>query len=299
MLEGVRLVDFNDLFVIAIGLSMTYVVFEGKRQSSFFHILSKITETLKNWVLEKKTKPQQQEEAVIAKIDYYLKSGLLKDETKGALGLVSQKAKEVVNKVHKLECWSDSKLKFHTKTDFLSIISYDCFLFGLLVLFIGVFQNKCNIYINGLLEIMLLGILFLLLHCLLFERLEINRKWKKFLQPGFVLHSLIFIIALVSGIYCNKILSPTFGEGVLPICSAIACFISFIAYLITNILSNFVLSIIILGKIFFLKISANAKTHEEDVKRYQQELDEIDNRLKEENLSQNISVTPDGVCTTL
>ena len=71
MLEGVRLVDFNDLFVIAIGLSMTYVVFEGKRQSSFFHILSKITETLKNWVLEKKTKPQQQEEAVIAKIDYY------------------------------------------------------------------------------------------------------------------------------------------------------------------------------------------------------------------------------------
>lgn len=54
MLDGIKLVDFNDLFVIAVGLSMAYVVFEGKRQSSFFHILSKITDTLKNWVLDKK-----------------------------------------------------------------------------------------------------------------------------------------------------------------------------------------------------------------------------------------------------
>lgn len=54
MLDGIKLVDFNDLFVIAVGLSMAYVVFEGKRQSSFFHILSKITDTLKNWGWTKK-----------------------------------------------------------------------------------------------------------------------------------------------------------------------------------------------------------------------------------------------------
>lgn len=298
MLNGIKLVDFNDLFVIAVGLSMAYVVFEGKRQSSFFHILSKITDTLKNWVLDKKTQSQQQEEAIIAKIDYYLKSGLLKDETKGALDLVSQKAKDVVNDVHQLESWSERKLNFHTKTDFLSIISYDCFLFGIFVLFIGVFQNKCDICIDGLIETMLLSILFLLVHCLWFERLEINRKWKKILGPGFILHSFILAVVLTWGIFNNETFLPSSINSILPICCVIACFIGFIAYLIMNIFSNFILAIIILVKIFLLKISANAKTHEKDMQRYHQELNDIDNTLQRENLSQSISITPDSICTS-
>lgn len=296
--EPIRLVDFNDIFVIAVGLSMAYVVFEGKRQSSFFHILSKITTTLKNWVLDKKTKSQQQEEGVIAKIDYYLSSGFLKDETKGALNLVSQKAKDIVDDVHKLETWSERKLKFHTKTDYLSVISYDCSLFGVFVLFIGVFQNKCGICIDGLLETMLLALFSLLFHCLWFERLEVNTWWKRFFAPGFVFHSLLLMIALYIGrLNLATAFFPSYADF-LPVCCAIACFVGFLAYLATNILSNVVLALIISYKIFSLKISSNAKAHENDLKRYQKELDEIDGKLKKVNLSQNIEIAADEVHTS-
>lgn len=299
MSVDILLVDFNDLFVIAVGLSMAYVFFEGNRQSSFFHILSKITNVLKNWVLEWKTKPQQQEEAIIAKIDYYLKSDYLKQETQGALKLVSQKAKDVVRNVHELESWSERKLKFHTKTDFLSVISYDCFLFGIFVLFAGVFQNKCQVYIDGLLVVMLLCMLLLLLHCLVVERLEINNKWEKFFEPGFVLHSSILIIALIVGVsYNNELDFFCKIKNALPICCVVVCFIGFIAYLVMNIVSNIILSGIILYKIFSLNISSNAKTHEEDMRRYQDELNEIDDKLKRENLGQNIIAVADSVRTS-
>lgn len=293
-----ELVDFNDLFVLAVGLSMAYVIFEGRREYSFFYVLSRITETLKYWVLDMKTKPQQKEEAIIAKIDYYLKSGLLKDETKGALDLVSRKAKEVVGKVHELEAWSERKLRFHTKTSFLSVISYDCFLFGLFVLFAGVFQHKCGTCVDGLLEVMLLSVSVLLLHCLWFERLEMDCRWKRILGPGLVLHSFIFVGALIWGTFHREItLLPFLDAGVLPVYCAVACFIGFIAYLVMNILSNIVLAVIISVKISLLKISENAETHRTDMERYREELDDIDNRLKEDDLSENISVTPDSVCT--
>lgn len=296
-MDNIQLVDFNDLFVIAIGVSMAYIIFEGKQQSSFFHALSRITETLKNWVLDIKTKPQQREEAVITRIDFFLKSKLLKDKTQGALELVSKKAKEVVDKVHELESWSDKKLKFHTQTRFLSIISYDCFLFGIFVLFAGVFQNKCCIGINGLLEVMLLSMLVLLVHCLWFEKLEMNKKWQKILGPGFILHSLVFITALWFGL-CNKDMSYIcLDKGVLPICCSVACFTGFIAYLLMNILSNFVLAVIILFKISRLKISTNAKDHENDMKRYNNELNRIENQLKEEKLSQSINISGGSIRT--
>lgn len=47
MCDKIQLADFNDLFVLAVGLSMAYVIIEGKRQSSFYHILAKITDTIK------------------------------------------------------------------------------------------------------------------------------------------------------------------------------------------------------------------------------------------------------------
>ena len=97
IVENLQLVDFNDLFVIAIGMSMAYVVVE--KDTSFFSILSHITALVKNMTLRKKMKPQQQEEAVISRINFYLNSGLLPDTTRGALNLVSKKAEEVMKKI--------------------------------------------------------------------------------------------------------------------------------------------------------------------------------------------------------
>ena len=79
-MENLGLVDFNDLFVIAIGVSMAYIVIESRQSGRpFFSILSKITNMVQKMVLDYKTKPQQNEETVISQIKYYLSSGRLNE----------------------------------------------------------------------------------------------------------------------------------------------------------------------------------------------------------------------------
>lgn len=197
-MNNLSLVDFNDLFVIAVGVSMAYIVIESKQTGkSFFSILSKITQVAQTMILAYKAKPQLKEEAVISQIKYYLSSNKLNEQTRGALGLVCDKAEEVMQSVNQLEEWIKHKMKFHTKTDFLSVISYDSFFLGMFVLFIGALQNKCEIQCNGLVEWMLLAMFFSLIHCLIYERLEIDSTFKKWTKPNIFTHSVVLAICLI------------------------------------------------------------------------------------------------------
>lgn len=288
-MENLRLVDFNDLFVIAIGVSMAYIVIETRQVGkSFFSILSKITNIVQNLVLDYKTKPQQNEEAVISQIKYYLSSGMLEEQTIGGLKLVCDKAEDVMYGVESLEEWIKHKMEFHTKTDFLSVISYDSFLYGLFVLFIGALQNKCSSFqCLGLLECVLLAILLCLTHCLVYERLEIDNKLKKWTKPNIFTHSVILIVCLIVGIIRQDIPFVDMDEGWIAVISVIACFIGFIAYLFTTIVANIILLVINLIRIIKLDINAEVKSQKDDIKRYQQELDKIDREMKIENIGGN------------
>ena len=288
IVENLQLVDFNDLFVIAIGMSMAYVVVE--KDTSFFSILSHITALVKNMTLRKKMKPQQQEEAVISRINFYLNSGLLPDTTRGALNLVSKKAEEVMKKIQKLEKWSEHKLEFHTRTYFLNVISCDCFFFGLFSLFVGTFQHYERVCIDGLMQVMLLTLILLLVHCLVFEHLEIS-GWKSYAKPRIILHCLLMILALYVGITFLGTPIVPISCGWLAIISVIGCFIGFIAYFIMNIIANITLLCIIISKIIGLDISSEAKGHTDDINRYKPELDKISEQLKNENLIDEINVT--------
>lgn len=289
-MENLELVDFNDLFVIAVGVSMAYIVIETRQVGkSFFSILSKITSIVQNWVLDYKTKPQQNEEAVISQIQYYLSSGRLNAQTVGALDLVCTKAEDVMCRVKALEEWIKHKMEFHTKTDFLNVISYDSFLYGLFVLFIGALQHKLELPCKGLLEYMLMAILVCLVHCLIFERLEIDEAWKRWCKPNIFTHSIILIAFLIIGIIqCNTPFMEI-ESGWLAISSVAACFIGFIAYLLATVTANIILLVINLRKIIKLDINAEVKSQKDDIGRYQQELDSIDQAIKDENLVGNFA----------
>lgn len=296
-MSGLQLSDFNDLYVIAVGVSMAYIVVESKvGKASFFSILSKITTSVKDWLLHRNTKPQQEEEAVITRIDYYLSSGLLSEETKGGLKNISKRAAKEVGKIKDFEEWVSVKLKFHTKTDFLNVISCDCFLYGLFVLFVGAFQNKCGVDVDGLVLMVLIALAILLGHCLWFERLEMS-GWKRFVRPSIPLHCLLLFVALVIGLSRFNI-TVSFGSQAIAVSSAFACFSGFLAYLLANIFSNAVLSIIILVKILLLGISTKkARSHNEEIDEYKEELDVIDRQLDEADLAKEFSMTADEVHT--
>lgn len=292
-MECLQLTDFNDLYVIAVGVSMAYIVVESKTdKASFFGILTKITTFVRDWLLRHNTKPQQEEEAVIARIDYYLSSGLLREETKGGLKNISKRAAKEVGKIMELERWTDRKLKFHTKTDFLNVISCDCFLYGLFVLLVGAFQNKCGANVDSLIFTMLTALAILLAHCLWFERLELS-GWKRIVRPSIPLHCLVLFAALAVGL--SRFSIPAyFDSQSLAVASAFACFIGFIAYLLANLLSNAVMSIIILVKILRLGVSVKkAKSHNEEIDDYKDELDGIDRQLGEETITTEFSMAAD------
>jgi len=284
-MENLGLVDFNDLFVIAIGVSMAYIVIESRQSGrSFFSILSKITNMVQKMVLDYKTKPQQNEEAVISQIKYYLNSGRLNQRTAGALTLVCNKAEDVMSSAQELEKWIKHKMEFHTKTDFLNVISYDSFLFGLFVLFVGALQNKCNLQCDGLQEWLLLAMVVSLLHCLVYERLELDNAFKRWTRPNIFTHSVVLAAFLIVGIVRRDAAIVDIETGWLAIFSVIACFIGFIAYLFTTVAANIILLIVNLIKIMMLKINAEVKSQQDDISRYQEELDTIDRAMREENL---------------
>lgn len=289
-MENLKLVDFNDLFVIAIGVSMAYIVIETRQGGkSFFSILSKITNAVQDWVLDYKTKPQQKEEAVISQIKFYLNSGRLNAQTVGALDLVCRKAEDVMVRVNALENWIKHKMEFHTKTNFLNVISYDSFLFGLFVLFVGALQNKCNLKCEGLLEWMLLAILLCMLHCLLYERLELDRKWKDWSKPTISTHSLVLIVCLIVGVVrCGKPFVDIQAQW-LAIYSVFTCFIGFITYLFTTVAANILLLVINLIKIIRLNINKEVRIQRDDISRYQKELDDLDRAMKKEKISDNFA----------
>lgn len=284
-MENLSLVDFNDLFVIAVGVSMAYIVIETRHAGkSFFSILSKITSLVQTMILDYKAKPQLNEETVISQIKYYLNSDKLEEQTKGALALVCTKAEDIMGNVVRLEDWIKRKMVFHTKTDFLSVISYDSFIFGLFVLFIGALQNKCQLQCGGMIEWMLMAISLCLFHCLIFERLEIHGGWKNWTKPNIFTHSLVLAIFLTVGIIFREREFLGLVNGWIAIMSVVACLIGFISYLITTVIANIVLLFLTIWKITRLHISSEVERQIADINRYQGELDSIEKSIKEENL---------------
>lgn len=296
------LVDFNDLYVIAVGISMAYIVISRKNdksdEQSFFRFLSNITDFFQSLILYSKTKRLQKEEFVITKIEYYLKTNKLKDETKGALGLVCQKAKEVQERANNLEKWFKERLHLFTKTDYLNVVSCDCSIFGLIILYIGALANKTQTDYSGFVGWLLIFVCFGVVHCLIYERIPIKNDFIRITRPNIFLHSIIAVIFLLVGVkYCGGSILPISSDN-LPIWSVFACFIGFIIYLVFTITANVVFFFIMLIRILCLKINVNVEQQKDDIERYKDELDSIDNAIKIEKLGDKFALTGGNAATT-
>lgn len=293
LFDKINLADFNNLYVIAVGLSMAYIVVEAnkKDKASFFSFLSSITNSVKRRVLAKPNRIKEEEESVITQIEYFFKSNLLKERTAGSLENINIRAKDELDKVKSFNEYVENKLWFHTKTDFLNVISCDCFLYGLFILFAGAFQKICGIYIGGLIVVLLIALVLLLIHCLWFEKLEPNSKIMYYYKPTIIKHVFFLIVALVIGINVNNCtLLSNISSGWLSVFSVLACFIGFIAYLFIVVLSNIVLSAITIKKARSLSPDT-AQMHQNELNRHRDELDQIENDLRKMDLSsQNLHI---------
>lgn len=205
--------------------------------------------------------------------------------------MISQKAKEIVVEVKELESWFDEKLKFHTKREFLSVISCDGFLYGIFILFVGALQKKTNVECNGIIEILLLFVCVALLHCTIYEKINVRCKIGRLFEPSIALHITLFILCIVIGIvFCSDTLLGI-NSGWLAIMSVIACFSGFIAYFCMVLVSSLILLFIMLYKIFRLDMKSEIQRQSDDIDRYKEELNAIDAEIKNENLADQFELS--------
>lgn len=281
-----QLTDYNDLYTIAVGLSMAYIWVEARNNNTsevlpFFNFLRQLGRTLINKVLNKKTRHQQEEEKLATQITYYVESNVLKDETKGALLHIKRKVEGNLLKIKAIENDANEKMQYFTRAEYLHVISFDCFLFGLFLLLLGPIESvqyynvdKFVVWMNGFMTIALL-------HCLLCEFLGMKDSW---LTPRKLTHAMLFLCSIFAVLFCI----PEFDFGNEQWWKAFSLFFSltmcYIGFIIYTVYSFFACSILFV--VYYIKISclSLAKVEEEykaDLELYRHELDEADGKLKD------------------
>lgn len=279
-----QLTDYNDLYTIAVGLSMAYIIVEarmvGKSSSlPFFSFLNQLSTSFMEWIIDRKTQPQQKEEQTTARITYYLDSGLLTDRIAGALEHIKNKVRDNLIKVQQLDDRSKERMLYHTKADYLHVISFDSFLFGILLLVIGPIESVHFYNVDSIVCCMNIFMTLSLLHCIVSDKLKIYSGWFK---PRKLVHTLSFIVFLLLSIY----LLPTFELSEYPYWHSFnlfyalsMCFMGFIAYTICAVCGCSWVCVCSIRQIWNMSLSHVASEHESDLQRYSDELAEVDEQL--------------------
>lgn len=261
------------------------------KDGPFYSILSNITKNIRDWALGRKSKRQQAVESNISRIDYYLnlKEDLLNPTTRGALQLVSTNAKEVIQSIKDVEKWNDRLLSRFTKNDNLHVLCFDCFLFGLFALFVGPFQDSDVMCIDCMMQTIMLAIVALSFHCVLFEYIKLGSS-KSIFRPSVLLHGVVLIACIFIGYGLKELPISEIDGKDLYIIAVVFSFIGFILYLVLNVLVNVIILVITLIRIEFLKINSSVKSQQKDIARYSEELNKIDETIREKDLENSITV---------
>ena len=168
-------------------------------------------------------------------------------------------------------------MNYHTKADYLHVISFDSFLFGLLLLIMGPVESAHYYNVDHIVLCMNLFMTLSQLHCLISDRMEIG-----IFKPCKLIHTFLFIVVLIISIY----MIPEFDLSEYPhwrslniFYSLAMCFIGFIAYTFCAVLGCGCACIASSINISKMSLTHIAEEHAEELKRYSNVLEEIDAQL--------------------
>lgn len=225
--------SFINIYVIAVGISMAYVFVSKDRTQTFFHFLGNMSEWCANAVLKMRVKPKEMDSQLKAEIDYYLTLPDIEITLKTKLEVLDKDINKFLVYISNVEKGLKADLKSSTKVDFLNVISFDTFLYGLLLILLIGF-NRCNVttYTNEIVFIASSLILIFNFHCVFCDHLT---NPKKVFIPRIIAHIILILIALIG---CIIIFNPNQVEffnklqNQLVCSSLILCFSGFITYFV-------------------------------------------------------------------
>jgi len=258
------LVDFNDLFVIAIGLSAAYMWINEEQGGSnekgtvgkFYAILSKLISSIRKWALNLHSKSLREITKIKQTAEYYNANTSLSEKARGAIMLVKRHVDRLEKGLDCIKVWNENSLNKWGRANYLRILTFDCFWFGIIMLFIGAFENKHGFNTAPLLHWLLYAMLFASIHNIVFESINTNKmpivlKWMK---PGVVLHFIIILAGLVIGLLATETPWPNWEMNVLVVIAVIVSFGGFLMYLGMILVAGIIISAITLLWTFFMRI---------------------------------------------
>lgn len=290
---------FSNVYVLAIGFTVAYVLFNPKKNeedNKFF--FSQIIDEIRCWVqrqADKKLYHQKQEESIIAKIRFYLNSELLESETIGALKLIDSKAQNNIDKIQERLRWLDKKLDFHAKSEYLNILAFNSAMYGGLILIIASLQGlNSEVHFGQIIIPFDILLIVSSLHCIISDRFNIKIK------PTKMLYFSLFIIVLIIAFFYRENFTtyhlPQSYDNLLVIISIPLCLIWFIIYFILVSISAIILRINVWFKLKKIRIEDAVNEHNDDLKKYEDEFNQIDKKLL--NVNEKDVIFPDESMTT-
>lgn len=286
-MESISLCDFNDLYVISVGLSMTYVYLESTETNKYFFLkfLEGVVESLKELAVKWRFRKRKNEEGILTKADYFIASGKLSNETAGGLKLIREKAKEVICKLEDHEKWIADKLNYHTTTQFLEVISLDAFFYALILLYVGAFENKEHFDVTPLMFVLNIAMFVFVVHCIIADHFDKVRD-NDYFKPRKIVHFILLICAVWGGLELDSANWMIQARPYLINLSPVFCFIGFVGYLFIALCVLIIVMLAYYVKVFMIK--DKSKEHLEDINRYRNELEQVETTFNAGAITLNV-----------
>ncbi len=260
--------DFNDLFVIAIGLSAAYMLIrteqrdnagEAAKDGKFYTILNRITDSISKWTLNTNSKILGEISKAQQIIDYYDKDESWDKSISSAITRMLEKhANAIDNRMNKVKTWNGVNLYRWGRANYFHVLTFDCFCFGIIVLIVGSFESRLGYNPVPLLHWMLFAMLFFITLSFVYEPHDSDTKPKivMWLCPRVVLHFLILIVALIIGCLAHKTPWPNLDKNTLTLIIVAASFGGFLVYLCIIIIAGIIVSIVTFAWTLFVKVKS-------------------------------------------
>ena len=229
------LASFNEILALSVGLNLAYILVNKSRlrkeEYSLFSFLDSLARQLARKALNEKTVEQQKFRSMVARIQYYISTGLLSSESTVVLKHISSMAQNVLNEIDSAE--TEIQRRFSEanciKTSYMPHLAFDCAVYGFIMLLLAAFETDLGFSFYNYISVFNCGIIFLSFYCVYHE----NKNHKDGEGPT-VINQVVFlvIICVVGCIYPSRweILSSVFWANLTVILAVFLSMSSLITY---------------------------------------------------------------------
>lgn len=238
--------SFNSLYTATITLTAAYIFIGNAKEIvdekfsglSFFDLLNSMSTSLSRWALLWIDTAKRKDDKITNMINV-IRKGVVK------IPLFARVLTHVENKIGKDKVKLETIVKStktmmnkQTSVWYMNVVSFDCFMYALLLIYIGAVSDNVLTSKDGCCFILDVLMIFFTCHCVVSDILHYEGHFR----PTIWLHGFLFVATLIFAIFIGHHLNDTLEKCAVVLISASMCFIGFLVYFLKSLISCLLLS---------------------------------------------------------